>query len=66
MENVERWIKHSVMSDPARHAVAIAGLPSDIGVLNGIIQGVLVHADWVSEYGLDETRLHAASRTTRW
>jgi hypothetical protein len=64
MENLDRWIGHSLMSDPAAYAAAIADLPSDIGVLNGIVQGVLVHSDWLSEYGLDESRLPAVSRTT--
>jgi transglutaminase superfamily protein len=64
MGNLDRWIGHSPMSDPAGHAAAVADLPSDIGILNGIVQGVLVHSDWLIEYGLDETRLHAASRTT--
>jgi hypothetical protein len=50
MENVERWTSHSLMSDPAHHTVAIAGFPSDIGVLNGIIQGVLIHSDWLIDY----------------
>lgn len=52
------------MSDPAGHAVAIAGLPSDIGVLSSIIQGVLIHADWLTAYGVDDSHLLAASRTT--
>jgi len=64
MDNLDRWIDHSRMSDPVGHAAAIADLPFDIGVLNGIIQGVLVHADWLTQYGLDENQLHAASRTT--
>jgi len=52
------------MSDPLRHAATIADLPSDIGVLNDTIQGVLVHSDWLIHYGLDEARLHTVSRTT--
>jgi len=52
------------MSDPARHAAVIAGLPSDIRVLNGIIHGFLVHSDWLAGYGLDEASYHNASRET--
>lgn len=52
------------MFDPADHAARMAGLPADIRVLNRIIQGVLIHADWLAEYGLDETLLHADSRQT--
>ena len=52
------------MSDLAGHAAVIADLPSDIGALNGVVQGVLVHSDWVAEYGLDGTQLDAVSRMT--
>jgi Transglutaminase-like superfamily len=64
MESIDRWIDHSLMSDPAEHAAAIAELPPNIGLLNRIIQGLIVHSDWLTEYGLDKSRLHAASRTT--
>lgn len=42
----------------------MAGLPAEIGALNQVIQGVLVHSDWLAEYGLDEGLLHAGSRQT--
>lgn len=63
MKNTEKWIDHSPMSDPANHAAAVADLPSDICVLNEIIQGVLVHSEWLAEYGVDGSQ-HHASRTT--
>ena len=34
MENIERWIGRSAMSDTGRHAVVVAELPSGIGALN--------------------------------
>ena len=64
MESIERWIGHSRMSDPAGHAAGIADLSPKVGVLNDIIQGVLIHADWLSAYGMDEAQLDPASRTT--
>jgi hypothetical protein len=64
MKHVQRWLDHNSMYDPAGHAAAIAGLPSDIGVLNAIVQGLLVHSDWLTEYGLDATRLQGVSRMT--
>lgn len=64
MDAVGKWIGHSPMSDPAEHVAVIGDLPSDIGALNSIIQGVLVHSDWLADYGLDDGLLHAASRTT--
>ena len=64
MEPIDRWIDHSLMSDPAEYTAAIAELPPNIGLLNRIVQGLIVHSDWLTEYGLDKSRLHAASRTT--
>jgi hypothetical protein len=52
------------MSDPGCYAAVVAELSSDVGVLNGIIQGVLVHSDWLTEYGLDKACFRSASRTT--
>jgi hypothetical protein len=64
MENIERWTKHSPMSDPAGHAGAVAELPFDIAALNGIIQGLLVHCDWLTAYGLDSADYQSVSRNT--
>jgi len=64
MEDSERWAAQSRMTDPGRHAGAIAALPRDIGSLHAAIQGMLVHSSWVKEYGLDETRLGPGARTT--
>ncbi|HEY4040931.1 MAG TPA: transglutaminase domain-containing protein [Rhodopila sp.] len=61
---IDGWIGHTAMSDPADHAPSLADLPADIGALNRVIQGVLVHSDWLHEYGLDEKLLHAESRQT--
>jgi hypothetical protein len=64
MLNLERWTDHSLMSDPVGYAAAIADLPSDIGILNGIVQGVLVHSDWLTAYGLDDACYRTVSRAT--
>ena len=64
MASIERWIGQSRMSDPTEHAASVAALPPNIADLNNIVQGVLIHADWLSAYGVDETRLDAVSRTT--
>ena len=64
VENIERWVKHSPMSDPAGHIGRIAELPSDIRGLNCIIQGLLIHADWLQAYGLDAADYQAVSRET--
>jgi hypothetical protein len=63
-EDSLKWVGHNPMSDPAAYAHLVAGLPSDISGLNSVIQGLLVHSGWLTEYGLDETQLHADSRKT--
>jgi hypothetical protein len=62
--DISRWTGHTPMSDPADHAPPLMSLPSDIGALNRVIQGVLVHSAWLAEYGLDEKLLQAGSRET--
>src|SRR5258708_31882624 len=64
MENVERWIRHTPMSDPAGHIGRVAELPSDIRRLNSLIQGLLVHSDWLTAHGLDPADYRTASRST--
>jgi hypothetical protein len=49
------------MSDPADHAAIIAELPSDVGQLNAIIQGTLVHSDWLTMYDLGEVGFSRAT-----
>jgi hypothetical protein len=63
MPNVNRWTVHSPMSDSAGHAAVIAALPSSIGALNSIIQGILIHAESLAAYGLDDAA-GSFSRTT--
>lgn len=63
-EGGDRWIAQSAMTNPGRHISAIAALPSEVGALIQIIQGILLHCDWLKEYGLDETRLGSMPRTT--
>jgi hypothetical protein len=63
-EDLDRWIGRSEMTDPGRHRDGIAGLPSEVGLLNGVIQGLLVHSDWLASYGLDETHRVGDSRKT--
>ena len=64
MERDEQWATHTPMSDPGRYLSAISMLPRDLGLLIKIIQGLLVHADWAKEYGLDAARLNVSSRKT--
>jgi hypothetical protein len=64
MENVERWIRHSAMSDTGAHDAAIAEMPTDIGALNAIVQGFIIHTEWLGAYGVDASGFASLSRDT--
>ena len=52
------------MSNPGPHAALLNDLPADVGALVGVIQGLLIHADWLDDYLLDKQRAAAHSRET--
>jgi hypothetical protein len=64
LPDIEKWRRHNPLSDPGRHVAAIADLPADVGILTGLVGGLLIHTDWLDEYGVDETQIGAVSRTT--
>src|SRR5262245_47929425 len=64
MTQFERWTLHTPLSDPMEHLGVISEFPSDIGALNRIIQGLLVHSDWLTVYGLDDAAYRTVSRNT--
>jgi hypothetical protein len=64
MENVKRWVSHSGMSDTGRHAAAVAELPIGIHALSSVVQGLIIHSDWLDAYGVEESRFNRVSRET--
>src|ERR1700710_2122443 len=64
MENVERWIRHSAMSDTGGHDAAIGEMPTDIGGFNAIVQGFIIHTEWLGAYGVDAAAFATLSRDT--
>ncbi|MBA2401567.1 MAG: transglutaminase domain-containing protein [Bradyrhizobium sp.] len=62
MENVERWMRHSAMSDIGRHDAA--SMPANIGALNTIVQGLIIHTDWLASYGVNESDFARVWRDT--
>jgi hypothetical protein len=40
------------MTDPGREAIHLNGLPTEIGALCRVIQGVLIHSEWTDADGL--------------
>lgn len=60
----QRWVNHSRMSDPAKYAARVADLPSGAGDLNRVVQGLMIHSDWLGAYDVNGDQLRAHSRTT--
>jgi hypothetical protein len=52
---------HGPLTEPGRHAGRLAELPAELDGLCRFIQGVILHADWASAYGVSG---EALSRTT--
>jgi hypothetical protein len=64
MGEMTRWTHQSRMSNPGDYAAELRGLPIDVADLNRIIQGVLIHADWLPTYGLPAGAGSESSRET--
>jgi hypothetical protein len=43
---------HGSLTDPGKFAPEIAALPADLGALCAVIQGIVIHADWATAYGV--------------
>jgi transglutaminase-like putative cysteine protease len=61
---MERWFKHSAMTNPGTEAHRLADLPVGIDAMCGIIQGLLLHAECMAAYGLPDPAPTAFSRDT--
>jgi hypothetical protein len=55
-------MRHSAMSDIGRHEAA--DLPADIGALNAVVQGIIIHTDWLAAYGVNASDFAQVSRDT--
>ena len=64
MIDADRWTRHSRMSDPANYAACLAALPSDVSALNRVVQGLVIHLDWLSAYDVDDRQLRGNPRET--
>ena len=64
MENVERWISQSAMSDVGGHDAAVTEIPSSVGALNAAVQGIIIHTEWLGAYGVDASGFASVSRDT--
>lgn len=64
MEHPGRWRRHGEMSDPGAGSLNFDGLPVDVAELCHVVQGVLIHSDWLAAYGVDEAQFRTVSRET--
>ena len=62
--DVGRWLRHTPMTEPGPLGVEFEKLPTDVASLNRIAQGLLIHSDWLSAYGLRPETLHSFNRMT--
>ncbi len=59
-----RWADHGHMTDPGEHAPLVADLPSGVGLLINVVQGLLIHSDWLDTYPVDKELFCAVTRET--
>jgi hypothetical protein len=59
-----RWAGHTRMSHPGKHALLVADLPSGVGPLISVVQGLLIHSDWFDAYPIEKERFSGVSRET--
>lgn len=64
MDAPERWKPHGSMSAPGNGPLNFDGLPADVGALCRVAQGILIHSDWLSAYGVSEAQFRTVSRET--
>jgi transglutaminase-like putative cysteine protease len=63
-DNPRRWLSQTEMSDPRQAASMLEGLPQDVSGLCRVVQGALIHLEWIGAYGLSEHDLAHSSRDT--
>ena len=64
MHHVAYWLRHTPMTEPGPLALAFEKLPSDVASLNRSAQGLLVHSEWLSAYGIDANTFCSVDRVT--
>jgi hypothetical protein len=52
------------MTEPADLAAMIEGLPGDVPALARVVQGLVIHGDWLDRYGANRSAFGTISRTT--
>ena len=63
MQPLSRWINHTPMTEPVGFEAQLKNFPSDVASLTCIVQGLLVHSEWLP-YGIDPDAFSSVSRAT--
>jgi hypothetical protein len=57
MHGLAYYRAHGPLTEPGEHAGAFAGLPADLPAHCRFVQGIVLHADWASAYGVTDAGL---------
>jgi Transglutaminase-like superfamily len=63
-DHPDHWADHSRMTDPGEHAPLVADLRSGVGPLSKVVQGLLIHTDWLDAYPVDKGSFRTTTRET--
>jgi hypothetical protein len=64
MPSPSRWLAHTPMTEHAAWSASVEKLPSDVAALNRVVQGLLIHSEWLASYADDPNAFGPISRTT--
>ena len=51
---LEYYAAHGALTEPHGHAADFDPLPADVAALCAVVQGLIVHTEWASRYGIPE------------
>jgi Transglutaminase-like superfamily len=64
MHPPSHWLAHSQMTEPGNLSSSFARLPSNVASLNQVVQGLLMHCQWLDKYNDDPAAFGPISRST--
>ena len=64
MQSPSRWLAHTPMTEPAAVALSFKRSSPDVAYLNRVVQGLLIHGEWLERYGHDLSAFGPIGRST--
>jgi hypothetical protein len=58
------WLAHTPMTNPGGLVALVERLPGEVASLNQVVQGLVVHCEWLKQYGDGRSAFGTISRTT--